>query len=127
MNAEVEQAKEPAHETARRTLRDRYRWEVAAIAEDVHNKVEMGVLRDGQEAMMYLSDQLAKHPRTREVNLASETLAFVHQLELPETDITTKSDDEPQTNKILRNMAYHSMFAEVLDQLRREFRLAIDA
>jgi hypothetical protein len=69
-------------EDARKVLADRYGWEIDAIAQDVLNKGEMAILTTREAIIEYLSNLLVSHPRTRESDLAAETLLASHNRSL---------------------------------------------
>jgi hypothetical protein len=71
-NEVADMTKEPEWEAARRVLRKRYEWEIDAIAQDIYNKLDMGILKMAT-IKSYLSNLLQSHPRVRELSLAAET------------------------------------------------------
>jgi hypothetical protein len=51
----------------------RYRWEVDALARDIRDKLEMGILTI-ERVPAYLSDLLRAHPRLTDLDRSAETV-----------------------------------------------------
>jgi hypothetical protein len=61
-------------ERCRYSLKSRYKWEIQAIAEDVANKLQMGILINGIEVKQYLKELILSHPRIKALELSYETM-----------------------------------------------------
>lgn len=104
-------------DTARKTLVDRYNWEMKAIAQEVSNKVDMGILNGEDVVNEYVSDTLKSHPRTQQPERAAESLMCSPHREVGYSHDTRleKADDDWCT---LREDAYYAMGEDIFSHMQ---------
>ena len=104
-------------DAARKTLVDRYIWEMKAIAQDVSNKVDMGILEGEAAVNEYVSDLLKSHPRTQHPEKAAESLMCSHYREVGHSHETRLEKADGDWGA-LREDAYYAMGEDIFKNMQ---------
>ena len=109
------------HVKARQVLGVRYKWEIEALAQDVVNKLEMGILLSHGIVGSYLSNLIKTHPRTKSRSLAAETIMASGDSIWEPAGNELGIEDFPGTeDNGIQEQAYYTMVADILTELERK-------